>query len=135
MDIIEAARQLGAAMQEDERYKNYIEARLNSDKDEALQALIGEFNLAKMSIDNELEKNDEKDSEKIKDFNLTLRKLYGQIMCNDSMMAYNKAKQEFEAVMQRVNGIIELCSEGEDPKTCEPAVGCTGSCATCGGCH
>ena len=56
-------------------------------------------------------------------------------MCNDNMIEYNKAKEEFDAVMQRANAIIELCTEGEDPATCEPATGCTGSCATCGGCH
>lgn len=135
MDIIEAARQLGAAIQNDERYKAYQEAKKASDADEELQKLIGEFNLARMSIDNELEKGDEKSQEKIREFNVTIRQLYGKIMCVDSMMEYNKAKADLDAVMQRVNGIIDLSISGEDPATCEPAEGCTGSCATCGGCH
>lgn len=136
MDIIEAARNLGAAIQQDERYKKYIEAKKANDADEELQELIGEFNLARMSVDNEFQKEEaDRDGEKIKEFNTTIRKLYGKIMCNDTMMAFNKAKADFEAVMQRVNGIIELATEGEDPETCEPESGCTGSCATCGGCH
>ena len=52
MDIIEAARNLGAAIQQDERYKKYIEAKKANDADEELQELIGEFNLARMSVDN-----------------------------------------------------------------------------------
>ena len=136
MDIIEAARNLGAAIQQDERYKKYIEAKKANDADEELQELIGEFNLARMSVDNEFQKEEaDRDGEKIKEFNTTIRKLYGKIMCNDTMMAFNKAKADFEAVMQMVNGIIELATEGEDPATCEPESGCTGSCATCGGCH
>lgn len=136
MDIIEAARNLGAAIQQDERYKKYIEAKKANDSDEELQKLIGEFNLARMSVDNEFQKEEaERDGEKIKEFNTAIRQIYGKIMCNDTMMAFNKAKADFEAVMQRANGIIELATEGEDPMTCEPESGCTGSCATCGGCH
>ena len=128
MDIIAAARALGAAIQADERYKKVLEQRRINDADKELQELIGEFNMARMSVDNELGKEEGRDEEKIKEFNSTLRRLYGKIMCNDNMIEYNKAKEEFDAVMQRANAIIELC-------TCEPATGCTGSCATCGGCH
>lgn len=135
MDIIAAARALGAAIQADERYKKVLEQRRINDTDKELQELIGEFNMARMSVDNELGKEEGRDEEKIKEFNSTLRRLYGKIMCNDNMIEYNKAKEEFDAVMQRANAIIELCTEGEDPATCEPATGCTGSCATCGGCH
>lgn len=135
MDIIAAARTLGAAIQADERYKKVLEQRRINDADKELQELIGEFNMARMSVDNELGKEEGRDEEKIKEFNSTLRRLYGKIMCNDNMIEYNKAKEEFDAVMQRANAIIELCTEGEDPATCEPATGCTGSCATCGGCH
>ena len=136
MDIIEAARQLGAAIQADERFKKLVETRRVNDADTELQELIGQFNVARMSIDNELSKEEgERDEEKIKEFNVTLRQIYGKIMCNDSMMAFNAAKIEFEAVMNKVNGIIELCTQGEDPATCQPAEGCSGSCATCGGCH
>ena len=136
MDIIEAARNLGVAMQADERYLKYIEARKKNDEDPELQKLVGEFNLARMTVDSEFQKDEaERDTEKIKEFNVKIRQLYGQIMCNDTMMEFNKAKAEFEEVMKRVNGIIELSMDGEGPLTCEPATGCTGSCATCGGCH
>lgn len=135
MDIIEATRQLGLAIQADERFKKLVETRKINDDDTELQELIGQFNVARMSIDNELNKEDGKDEEKIKEFNQTLRELYGKIMINKSMVAFNEAKRDFEAVMNKVNGIIELCVMGEDPLTCQPSEGCTGSCSTCGGCH
>ena len=135
MDVIAAARALGAAIQEDERYKKVMEQRKINDADKELQDMIGEFNMARMSIDNELTKEADRNDDRIKEFNATLRRLYGNIMRNENMIAYNKAKEDFDALMQRANAIIELCTEGEDPATCEPASGCTGSCATCGGCH
>lgn len=136
MDIIEAARQMGTAIQADERFLKLVEARRKNDADAELQELIGQFNVARMTVDNELSKDEEqRNEEKIKEFNVTMRQLYGKIMCNDSMIAFNEAKKDFEAVMNRANAIIELCTQGEDPATCEPAEGCTGSCATCGGCH
>ncbi|MBE6798965.1 MAG: YlbF family regulator [Ruminococcaceae bacterium] len=136
MDIIEAARQLGAAIQADERYKKVMVSSKANDSDTALQELISEFNLMRMTIDNEFNKpEEERNEEKIKEFNVSMRQLYGKIMCTDSMMAYSEAKKDFDAVMNKVNAIIEMSMNGEDPMTCEPSEGCSGSCATCGGCH
>ena len=135
MDIMDAVRALGLAIQEDERYKKLVTVKKANDEDKELQDIIGEFNVASMAIDNELSKGDEKDQEKVKEYNATLRRLYAKVMCNENMIAYNQAKAEFDAVMRKVNGIIELSIDGEDPLTCEPQEGCTGSCATCSGCH
>ena len=73
--------------------------------------------------------------ERFKQLNARMRQLYADIMVNENMIAYNKAKGDMDAVLQNMNGIIDLCIQGEDPDTCEMASGCTGSCATCGGCH
>ena len=136
MDIIEAARQLGAAIQADERYKKVMASSKANDSDTALQELISEFNLMRMTIDNEFNKpEEERNEEEVKEFNVSMRQLYGKIMCTDSMMAYSEAKKDFDLVMNKVNAIIEMSMNGEDPMTCEPSEGCSGSCATCGGCH
>jgi cell fate (sporulation/competence/biofilm development) regulator YlbF (YheA/YmcA/DUF963 family) len=81
-----------------------------------------------------MNKEGEQNKDKITDLNQQLRKSYAEIMANENMQAYNNAKNELDHIVQRVNGIIELCLSGEDPDTCEPS-GCTGSCSTCGGCH
>lgn len=44
MDIIEMARDLGRALQADEKYQRYVNATLENDKDQVLQDLIGKFN-------------------------------------------------------------------------------------------
>lgn len=134
MDIIEAARQLGKAIQADERYIKYNECRKKNDRDETLQALIGEINLVRMQIETENAKDD-KDEEKIKELSKKWRQIYSEIMVNENMQAYNQAKNDVDTVLQRMNSILDQCVEGEDPDTCEPASGCTGNCGTCGGCH
>ena len=93
MDVIEITRKLGAAIQQDERYINYAKAKLANDNDENLQKNIGEFNLIRMQLDNELSA-EERNEDKIKELNEQLRMIYTQVMSSDSMVAYNTAKQD-----------------------------------------
>ena len=130
MDIIELARQLGAAIQKEDAYVAYRAAKEANDADEKLQALIGEFNLQRMSLATELQKpEDQKSRSKIEELNNQLQKLYDQVMSNESMQKYNEAKQAMDEVSNRVTSIIAMCIEGADPETCEPA-GCSGSCSS-----
>ena len=62
MDVIAKARELGKAIQQDERFIRYAKARLANDDDKELQDAIGEFNLVRMELDREVnsdEKNDD----------------------------------------------------------------------------
>ena len=54
MDVITLARELGKAIQADERYAAYNAAKKVNDDDEKLQQQIGEFNLVRMSLEREL---------------------------------------------------------------------------------
>ncbi len=135
MDIIKAARELGKAIQADPRYIEFHRCREVNDNDQKLQDLIGEFNLVRMQAAEEANKDEGRDDERFKQLNARMRQIYADIMVNENMVAYNNAKGEMDAVIQRMNSIIEMCMQGEDPDTCEPAQGCTGSCSTCGGCH
>lgn len=126
-------RELGKAIQEDVRYKAYYAAKEENDKDETLQAKIGEFNVIRMNLDAELQK-EERDNEAVKELNQKLRDIYGEVMNTESMKKFNMAKQGMDMMMNEVNTIISMCTDGADPDTCE-VTNCTGSCSTCGGCH
>ncbi len=135
MDVIKAARNLGAAMQEDERFVEYARTKLALDSNEELQDLVGKFNVARMNIER-LGEQEERDEEKFREANLELREIYDSIMSNETMKAYNDAKLGVDKMIADVMAIIQMCSEGADPQTCEiPEGGCTGSCSTCAGCH
>ena len=137
MDAVKAARELGKAIQNDERYKGYIAAKEANDKDEALQQLIGEFNLKRENLRLQMEKpENEQDSEKLQKLNKELQQCYEKVMGNSNMANFAVMKGALDQLLQEVQGIITLCCEGEDPDTCQarPA-GCTSDCSTCGGCH
>ena len=134
MDVIEVTRQLGHAIQKDERFVRYAKARLANDADVDLQNAIGEFNIKRMELEKAVSE-DEKDEVLVKKLNEELRESYGNIMANPAMVEYNTAKAMLDQMVNEINTIISKCLDGEDPDTCEVSDGCTGSCATCGGCH
>ncbi|MCL2636876.1 MAG: YlbF family regulator [Oscillospiraceae bacterium] len=136
MNPIQAARELGKAIQADDRFKAYFTAKEKNDGDEALQNLIGEFNLQRENLSMELSKAEgEKKQGKIDELNEKMRGTYAEIMSNENMRAYSGAKAEFDQMLNGVNQIVAMCCEGADPETCEPAAkGCGSGCGSCGGC-
>ena len=134
MNVIELTRELGKAIQADERYIRFEKARVANDNDVDLQNAIGNFNIKRMELEQAVSK-EPKDEEAVKNLNEELRKLYGEIMSSKGMVEYNTAKALLDQLVNEVNTIISKSLDGEDPATCETDEGCTGSCATCGGCH
>ena len=134
MGIIEATRNLGVEIQKDERFIRFIKAKLANDNDETLQNQIGEFNTIRMNLDREMNAETQ-DENKIRELNEKLREIYTAVMSSKTMLDYNTAKAEVDAMLNDINSIIMQCVEGEDPMTAEPQTACTGSCSTCGGGH
>ena len=132
MDIIEMTRELGKALQADDRYIAYTLAKQANDADEALQRQTTDFDEMRNELNAELCKED-KDTDKIKELDEGIKSNYKQIMSNKNMMVFTAAQGSLEALVNNINQIITLCANGEDPETCQPS-SCTGSCATCGGC-
>ena len=135
MDLIQMARELGAAIQQDERYLNFMQAHEANDKDNELNSLIGKIQLVHMSYNQEASKDD-KDEEKLKALDREFNTLYNEVRCNPNMRRYEKARDEIDVLMKEITGILTLCVRGEDPMTCDPnaTAGCGGDCGSCGGC-
>lgn len=134
MDVIQMARDLGKAIQQEQAYLKLQVAQQNSDNDQKLQDLIGEFNLKRMSINNEAQKSD-RDDDKLQRLNQEMRNVYSDIMKNENMIAYNEAKGELDTILQRVLAIISQSANGENPETTDYNPSCSGSCSSCSGCH
>ena len=134
MTIIEQARALGAAIQADERYINYNKIAAENDQDPEIQNKIGEFNMKRSQLNEEMRKED-KDADILTTLDKEIRELYDEIVALPKMVAYYAAKEELDKLVQSVNYIVTGSANGEDPATMpEPAPACSGSCATCGGC-
>ncbi|MEG0768666.1 MAG: YlbF family regulator [Ruthenibacterium sp.] len=136
-DAVTLFKEAALQLQKEEAYVALAGTRAKNDEDEVLQALIGDFNLARLDLNAELSKAADKNQEKINGLNTKVNQLYNDIMSNESMQAYNEAKSELEAIVNHINAILNTAVNGGDPMTVEaaPAGGCSGSCSSCGGCH
>ena len=134
MDVITMARELGAALQKSDEYTAYVLAKSAADGDAELQRMIGDFNLKKLSLSAEIQK-EEKDGEKISALNDEIRSLYGEIMSQPAMLAYNTTKNELDRVLNFIQQIVVYSANGEDPFTIQEETSCGGDCSGCSGCH
>ncbi len=134
-DIMEMAREMGYAIQQDERFIRAQMAQAAADEDAALQDLIGEFNLKRIALGNETsKKEDEKDPEKLHTLDKEIRELYASIMANEHMAAYNEAKTALDKLINDIGTILTMSAQGMNPDEVETG-GCGGNCAGCSGCH
>ena len=137
MDCIDLFKRAAMALQTDSRYLAMDQARKMNDKDEELQNLIGEFNLIRQNAAMEYNKpEEEQDKEKLQKLNADMQEAYEKVMTNENMALFTVTKQGMDDLMNQVNTVLTLTLQGADPMTCPTtqSSGCTGSCATCGGC-
>ncbi len=136
MDIISLARDFGKEIQKTDEYLELIRAKKENDNDEELNDLIGKLNLLKFDIQRLLADHEDQ-QEKIDEKNSELSEIYGKIMTNKNMIAFNKASDNMNAVMNKINGILMAAVNGEDPLMFSGFNNfeCGGGCSGCSGCH
>ncbi len=133
MDIIEMTRELGKAIQSDDRYIAYCLAKQANDEDEQLQNLINAFNLKRVELQMEISKPDKND-DTVQELNNLIKDTYQKIMTNPKMMIYNNTKSAMDELMSQINNIITMSANGVNPDEITLESLCAGDCSTCGGC-
>lgn len=135
MDAMELTRELGKAIQQDDRYIAYNLAKQVNDNDAELNADIEKFDALRSEL-NEIMRKDvqAEDTDKLKELDESIKAQYQKIITNKNMVVFQAAQKSLETLINNINQIITKCANGEDPETCQPTSGCSGSCATCGGC-
>lgn len=136
MDVIKLTRELGAAIQQDERYLNFAKARQENENDAELNELMSQIQMVQMNYQMEASKENP-DADKMKEFEEKFNDVYTKFMDSDKMKVYEAARAEIDNMMNYVMQILGLCVNGADPATCEPEPehNCGGSCSSCSGCH
>ena len=125
--IIEKTKELGKLLSDSDQVRAMLAARLAYEQNTDIQELNGQFNIQKMSIA-ALSKQDNPDEERIAGHEEKLREIYDKIMSHELMTEYQTKTQVVEQLIGQINSILNFYISGENPQ------GCTGSCATCGGC-
>ena len=128
MDIFEMATALGDALKQDEKLVALEAARKNYMEDRKLQALVIEYEVQQTAMQKEATRGEDYDTHLIDMIQNRINELYEAITKNETYLALEKAQEEVNALMNKVNGIITARITGQEP-------GCTHNCATCGGCH
>ena len=135
-DAITRFKEAAVQLQKEAEYLALTGTKEKNDADEALQQMIGDFNLARIDLNSELSKAEDKNQDRIAELNTKVNNLYNDIMANESMISYNESRTEMESVVNYINAIVNTAVNGGDPMTVEePSSSCTGSCGSCGGCH
>lgn len=125
--ILEKAKELGALLENSQIVLEQRAAKKAFDTDTQLQDLIGAFNMAKLSLMNESNK-DTPDAAKTEEYRKQTSQAYEKVMQHPVMQRLNDAEIALEGLLNQVNGILQQSVTGEEG-------GCTHNCATCGGCH
>ncbi|MDD6808456.1 MAG: YlbF family regulator [Oscillospiraceae bacterium] len=136
MDVVAITRQLGAAIQEDERYKNFVARKEASENDPEVKDMMAKIEEIRTQFQAE-SMNASPDEKVMSKLDKDFQNVYTALMCTDVMAAYEESRQEIDNMMNYLMQILYLCVNGEDPQTCEPQPeggDCTGSCSSCAGC-
>ena len=133
MDAIQIARQLGKAIQEDQRYINLGLAQQKNEEDASLQEMIEKFNVQREALNGEVKKTD-RDAAKIEGMNAELGSLYAEIFENTNMKSYVLARGEMDKLAGLVNQIVAGSIQGKNPEEIEFQECASGSCSSCSGC-
>lgn len=134
MDMIELAREIGKQIQQDSSYINVKAAEQACDEDKNLQQQIADFNMKRMTLSQESNKQP-RDDQKVAKLNQELRECYEKVMSNENMSNYNNAKTELDHKIKHIIDIITMSAEGADPDTVQEQTDCGHDCSCCGGCH
>ncbi len=124
--IMKAAHALGDLIKNDPVTVALDAAMEDYERSEELMALIGEYNAHQEVMMNSAEaaKADESVREKLSE---RMNELYNNVVNHPVYVAYNEAKNAFDALYAEVVGEIQFGITGERP--------CAHDCSSCGGCH
>lgn len=132
--VIQTARQLGRAIQADDRFIALKLAQDQNDKDAQLQEMIADFNQKRALLNSEIQKAD-RDQDAIQAMDRELKEVYGRIFENERMIAFNRARDELQELIQFVNQILVGSADGRNPDLIEYEASCGGDCGGCSGCN
>lgn len=124
--ILEKAKELGALMKDSEIVAKYNAAKAAFDADAEINDLVGQFNLARMNLTEQSQK-EQTDPELLKQLQEKTQSIYEQIMQKEAMRALDGANIALEDMVKQVNQILQNSISGGSA--------CTHDCSFCAGCH
>ena len=128
--VFEKTRELGQALLECETYQRMKEAEDRAMADADAAEAMGQF-LEKRQALQDLMQTDNPDPGAMKRISDEIDEAQQRLGMIDAIVELNEARGEFNSLINQINQVLQFIVTGNMN---EPS-GCTGSCATCAGCH
>ncbi len=129
--VFEKTRELGQALLESEAYQRVKEAEDRAMKNEQAAAAMSEY-LEKRTELQAMVQGENPDPAVLKRLSDEMDEAQQRLQMMDDIVALNAARDEFNGLIGQINQVLQFIVTGNME---EPVGGCTGSCATCSGCH
>lgn len=131
MDIVfQKTRELGQALLESEAYRKMKQAEEKAMGNEEAARTMSLY-LEKRSQLQELMQSDDPDPGALKRISDEMDEAQERLQMIDDIVALTDARDEFNALIGQINQVLQFIVTGN----MEESSGCSGSCATCHGCH
>ena len=125
MDIFKKVRELGEMIQESDQMKEMKPAEAAQEADADAKKYMQEFNMNRMNLARDMQNGKISREDAIKKNNEAFDELCEK---SPAIKNYLEKKNEFDAMVNQINQILNYYITGMDPA-------CTHDCSTCGGCH
>ena len=131
--VFEKTRELGDALMQSEEYIAMKAAEETAMANAEAAELMSRYLEHKSRLEEALHSGSP-DPEEIAMHGDAMENLQSQFQAIPDIIAMNQAREGFDSLINQVNQVLRFIITGEmdDPKA---EGGCTGSCATCPGCH
>jgi len=128
--VFEKTRELGKALLECETYMKMKQAEDKAMQNEEAARTMGSF-LEKRQQLQEMMQSENPDPGALKRISDEMDEAQERLQMIDDIVALNDARNEFNALIGQINQVLQFIVTGN----MEPPSGCSGSCASCSGCH
>ncbi len=128
--VFQKTRELGQALMESETYQKMKAAEDKAMQNQEAARTMGEF-LEKRQQLQSLMQSENPDPGALKRLSDEMDEAQERLQMMDDIVALTEARNEFNDLIGQVNQVLQFIVTGN----MEPPSGCTGSCASCSGCH
>ena len=128
--VTDCARALGEAIVASDEYKNMQITEKAAMTDPAVAEAMGRYLELKEAL-NDVMRQEEPDPELIARYGSEMDEVQRAMNAMPAIDAMTASRQKFSELMKSVNQILEFIVTGEVAQ----GGGCSGNCASCGGCH
>ncbi len=133
VDIIDSAVDFAKKIQTTKEYLSLQKAKKNNDEDVELNDMILKYNELTKHL-KQLVADKQNEKEQINEQQIKISELYKKIMANKNMINFNKASDEVNILMNKINSILVDAVNGENVDYCHKnEVFDCGSCGKCFG--